>query len=136
MRLDAPADGIIQGLELRMRAQEPAVSLGLGGELRERGNRVALQLDPALRVRDGVSLLQRRASHCIVLRSYPSVQDETPYPAAATSFAGCTKAVKSSISVRVMSPMANLYCPISETGVTSAAVPVMKHSENPASSSG
>ena len=32
--------------------------------------------------------------------------------------------------------MANLYSPISETGVTSAAVPVMKHSEKPAIYSG
>ena len=31
-----------------------------------------------------------------------------PYPAAATALAGCTRAVKSSISLRVMSPMANL----------------------------
>src|SRR3989304_7318697 len=138
MRLDAPGDGITHDFELWVRALEPIGRLGLGGGLVERGNRVALHLDTALLVGDGIGLFHWWASHgtrppCLPLDSC----GRAPYPvAAAAILAGCTSAVKSSISLRVMSPMANLYSPISETGVTSAAGPVMKHSENSESSSG
>ena len=43
---------------------------------------------------------------------------------------------KSSISDSEMLPGVNVYSPICATGVTSAAVPVMKHSVNVDSSSG
>ena len=40
------------------------------------------------------------------------------------------------MSCWVIAPGVNRHCAISETAVTSAALPVMKHSEKPVSSSG
>ena len=55
MCLDTPGDGVLKDFELRMRAIEAIVRLGLGVDLIERGNGVALQLDTGLRVGDGFS---------------------------------------------------------------------------------
>ncbi len=57
------------------------------------------------------------------------ITQRCPSDAAAVLPLGCTSAVVSSISVLVIGPGVNFHRAISDTAVTSAAVPVMKHPE-------